>query len=84
MNKSEFISELSKQTGFDLEKCSAINSIVEDIFIVGKKNKEKMIERFKTELNFNDDEANKIYETVMDILGSEIKNKLKHPFKNLD
>ena len=84
MNKSEFVNELSKQTGYSLEKCNEINSIIEDIFIIGKKNKEKMMERFKTELNFKDDEANKLYEIVMNILGTEIKNKLKHPFKSQD
>ena len=43
-----------------------------------------MIERFKSELSFDELEANKIYEIVMDILGTEIKNKLKHPFKSQD
>ena len=69
MNKSEFIKELSKQTGYDEEKCIVINSIVEDTFIIGKKNKDKMIE---------------LYETVISIIGSELKNKLKHPFKSQD
>ena len=84
MNKRKFIEELSKQTGYDEEKCNKINSIIEDIFIIGKKNKEKMVERFKTELNFNDDAANKLYEIVMNILGTEIKYKLRHPFKSQD
>ena len=84
MNKSEFIKELSKQTGYNEEKCIQINSIIEDTFIVGKKNKEKMIEKFKSGLNFDEIEANKLYEIVMNILGSEIKNKLRHPFKNQD
>lgn len=84
MNKSGFIDELSKQTGYDSEKCTVINSIVEDTFIIGKKNKEKMIERFKAELNFNDDEANRVYEIAMNILGSGVINKLKHPFGNQD
>ena len=84
MNKSEFINELSKQTGYDEEKCSLINSIIEDTFIIGKKNKEIMIEKFENGLNFDKNEAEKLYETVMNILGSEIKNKLKHPFKSQD
>ena len=84
MNKSEFLNELSKQTGYDEEKCNLINSIIEDTFIIGKKNKEKMMDRFKTELNFNDDAANKLYEMVMNILGTEIKYKLRHPFKGQD
>ena len=84
MNKNEFIKELSKQTGYDEEKCIQINSIIEDTFIIGKKNKEKMIEKFESGLNLDEIEANKLYETVMNILGTEIKNKIKHPFKNQD
>ena len=80
MNKSEVIKELSKQTGYDEEKCNLINSILEDTFIIGKKNKEKIIEKFEGAFNFDEIEANKLYEIVMNILGTEIKNKLKHPF----
>ena len=29
-------------------------------------------------------ETNKLYETVISIIGSELKNKLKHPFKSQD
>lgn len=81
MNKTEFIKELSNKTGYNEEKCLQINNIIEDTFLIGKKNKEKMINDFKNKLNINEEEANKIYETVMNIISSEIKNKLKHPFK---
>ncbi len=84
MNKSEFIKELSKQTGYDEEKCIVINSIVEDTFIIGKKNKDKMIEKFEEQISLDENEANKLYETVISIIGSELKNKLKHPFKSQD
>ena len=43
MNKSEFIKELSKQTSYNEERCNTINNIVEDTFIIGKKNKEKIM-----------------------------------------
>ena len=84
MNKSEFIKELSKQTGYDEEKCIVINSIVEDTFTIGKKNKDKMIEKFEEQISLDENEANKLYETVISIIGSELKNKLKHPFKSQD
>ena len=84
MNKSEFIKEGSKQTGYDEEKCIVINSIVEDTFIIGKKNKDKMIEKFEEQISLDENEANKLYETVISIIGSELKNKLKHPFKSQD
>ena len=78
MNKSEFIKELSKQTGYDEEKCIVIT------FIIGKKNKDKMIEKFEEQISLDENEANKLYETVISIIGSELKNKLKHPFKSQD
>ena len=84
MNKSEFIKDLSKQTGYDEEKCIVINSIVEDTFIIGKKNKDKMIEKFEEQISLDENEANKLYETIISIIGSELKNKLKHPFKSQD
>lgn len=82
MNKSEFIKELSKQTEYDEERCTLINSIIEDTFIIGKKNKEKMIEKFKVQLDIDENKANNLYKTAMSIIGVEIKDKLKHPFKS--
>ena len=76
MNKSEFIKELSRQTSYSEERCNTINNIVEDTFIIGKRNKEKMIEKFKKQTNLDENEANKLYETVMRIIGNEIKNKI--------
>ena len=81
MNKTDFIKELSNKTGYNEDMCLQINNIIEDTFLIGKKNKEKMINDFKNKLNINEEEANKIYETAMNIISSEIKNKLKHPFK---
>lgn len=81
MNKGEFIKELANKTGYNEEKCLQINNIMEDTFLIGKKNKEKMINDLKNKLNIAEDEANKIYEIAMSIISSEIKNKLKHPFK---
>ena len=82
MNKSAFVKELSKQTGYDDEKCNMINSIIEDTFFIGKKNKEKIIEKFENQLSINQNEANELYDAVMSIIGSGIKDKLKHPFEN--
>lgn len=80
MNKSEFIKEISNRTGFDENKCNEINNIVEETFIIGKNNKEKLIENLKAKLNFSEEEADNIYNIISEILGSEILNKLKHPF----
>ena len=84
MNKKDFIEILKNKLNYDEEKCVKINSIVEDTFLIGKKNKDKMIERFINEIDISNEEANKIYEIVMNILTNNIKDKLKHPFKDLD
>ena len=84
MNKSDFLKELSSKTGYGIEECNLRNSVVEDTMIIGKKNKEKMIERFEKELNLNNNESNKLYEIVMNIISNEIKNKFKRPFKSQD
>ena len=44
MNKSEFIKELSKQTSYNEERCNTINNIVEDTFIIGKKNRKLQVQ----------------------------------------
>ena len=84
MNKKEFINKLKNELDLDLEKCIIINNILEDTFLIGKKNKEIMIDRFVNELNISIDDANNIYEKVMDIIKNAIKNKIKHPFKSND
>ena len=82
MNKSGFIEKLGKETGYSEEKCMVINSIMEDTFIIGKSGKEKLVARFADVLGLNKEEAEKLYETVMGIVGDSLKNKLKHPFKD--
>lgn len=82
MNKENFIKELEKITGLDNGKCTIINSILEDHFLLGKNNKEKIVTDIKIKLNVASEEAEKIYESAMSIIGTGIKDKLKHPFKN--
>lgn len=84
MNKEGFIKELSDITGLDKEKCTIINSVIEDTFLIGKKSKNKMIEGFKEKLNLSDEEAEKIYETAMELITTSMKEKIKHPFKGND
>lgn len=82
MNKEKFIKELEEVTGLDNGKCTIINSILEDHFLLGKNNKEKIVTDIKIKLNVTDEESEKIYEFAMSIIGNGIKDKLKHPFKN--
>lgn len=84
MNKTIFIKELSKQTGYDEEKCTLINNIIENYFILGRKNKEKIIKDLQIKANLNEDDSENVYDISIKIITGEIKNKLKHPFKSQD
>lgn len=84
MNKEKFIEELSKATGLGKDKCIIINDIIESHFIIGKKNKEKIISDITSKLNLETEQAENIYEAAMSIIGSGVKDKIKHPFKSQD
>ncbi len=84
MNKTKFIKKLSEKTGYSIEDCTRINSIIEDNFIISKKSKEKIINDLMIEFNINYEEASRIYEISTEIIVTAIKTKLIHPFKNQD
>lgn len=84
MNKTKYIEKLSKELNCDLKYAGKISDILEDNFLLGKKNKEKIINSFINELNINVDEANKIYNISISIIAKEIKNKIRHPLKKYD
>ena len=84
MNKHGFIEELSKQTKLSKEECIMINDVLEDCGIFGRKSKEKTIKQFMEKLNYSEEKANEIYNTVSSIATTAIKEKLKHPFKGND
>lgn len=82
MNKNGFIKELSKQTGYDEEKCILINNVIENNFIFGRKNKEKIIKDLQVKISLSEDDSENVYDIAIKIITGEIKNKLKHPFKS--
>ena len=82
MNKEKFIKELSKATNLSEEKCTLINSILEDYFIIGKKNKEKIINDLISKLDISEQKANEIYECAVSIITTGIKERITHPFKD--
>ena len=84
MNKMLFLKEIKEKTNLSEEDVLKISDTLDDTFIIGKKNKEKMIESFVSKLGISDAEAEKIYEIIMDIMKNAIKDKLKHPFKSKD
>lgn len=74
--------ELEKVTGLDTNQCTILNNILENHFLLGKNNKEKIINDVMLQLQMTREEAEEIYEKVMSVIGMGIKDKLKHPFKN--
>lgn len=80
MNKKEVIKKLGEVTNLSEEKCIIINDILEEHFIIGKNNKEKIISDISEKLETTKEESENIYESAMSIIGSGIKDKLKHPF----
>lgn len=82
MNREKFIERLSNQADLTKEKAILVNDILENNFFISKRYKDKIISEIVLSLNININEATKIYEITKDIIGSEIKNKLKHPFGN--
>lgn len=84
MNKKGFINTLQKELNYNEDKCIIINDILENTFLLGKDNKDIIINEFISKLSVSEDEANRIYEVVMNILSSEIKNKIRHPFNSTD
>lgn len=82
MNREKFIERLSNQADLTKEKAILVNDILENNFFISKRYKDKIINEIVLSLNININEATKIYEIAKDIIGSEIENKLKHPFGN--
>lgn len=84
MNKELFIEKLESITGLDNAKCVIVNDILENYFIIGKSNKDKIIDEIINQLEMSKEEAENIYEKAMSIIASGVKDKIKHPFKSQD
>lgn len=78
--KEELIAKLEKETGLEHAQAVMFNSILEDHFILGRKNKEKIVADIEAQLKVEADKAETLYETAMSIIGEGIKDKIKHPF----
>lgn len=84
MNKKIFIEELSKKLNYEEEKCIVINDILENNFFISKSAKDKIVNELEEKLNISFEEASNIYEVATSIIKEEVKEKIKHPFKNQD
>ncbi len=84
MNKTGFIKELSEKLGCDEAKGTLINSVIEDHFVAGKNNKEKILADLVEKVGVSQEEADNIYNTAMEIITKSLKDKILHPFKKND
>lgn len=82
MNKANFREKLNKATGYNDEKCKIVNDVIESHFIIGKNNKEKILNDFIDKLNIEKEEAEELYNKCVSILGNEFKSRIRHPFKS--
>lgn len=82
MNNKELINKVNEQLKLSNESLLIFSEIVNDIPIIGKNNKEKMINEFINKLNVDKKTAEYYYETFSSILVSKMKDKIKHPFKS--
>ena len=82
MNKTVFLEKICKETGYDIDKCKIVNDIMESHIIIGKNNREKILNDFVNRLDIDREEASILYNKCVQILGTEFKNKIRHPFKS--
>lgn len=82
MNKEKVLEKLKESTGLSESECSILNNILENHFLIGKNNKEKIITDIIEKLKVSEEKANELYNNSMTIIGNELKEKIKHPFKN--
>ena len=80
MRKHQFIERLSQQANITLEEATKVNDIIEAHSLVGKKSKEAATEEIASALNVDMTRADEISNTAYDIIGSELVDKIKHPF----
>lgn len=84
INKSEFLNLIQSKTRLSKDECLIVNDILEMNFLIGNKNKQKIIDQLIDKLNINKDKAEEIYNISNNIISLSIKEKLKHPFKSQD
>ena len=84
MSKTGFLKELQEKTNLSEKDTIVVSSILDDYFVFGKKNKEKIVNAIKEKLDLTDERADEIYNIAMSIISINIKDKIKHPFKSQD
>lgn len=76
MDKEKYINELAIKLNLDKKYARKVADLLEDNFIIGKKNKEKTIKHLVEELNITEEEADNIYNVSSSIIVGEIKKEI--------
>ena len=67
-NREHVKNKLIEKTDLPSEKCEIICDILDNHFIVGRNNKEKIKNNFIEDLKLNEIEADKLYNICMEII----------------
>ena len=81
MNKKDVLEKLKSELSLDEETIKKIESVFEKNFLVGKNNKEKILDDLMKKVNIDRKTADKIYNKFMDVIGNGIKDKIIGIFK---
>lgn len=84
MNKTMFLKELQEKTNLSEKDTLVVSEVLDEYFVFGKKNKDKIVSAIKEKLNITDTQADEIYNIAMSIITSNVKEKLRHPFRSQD
>ncbi len=69
---NNILDKLKEKTSYSKEQCNILKNILEKHKIVGRKNKDKIIQDFMQELQIDRNEADELYNNCMEIRLKEI------------
>lgn len=75
MNNEKFTKFLVEKTGKSLEECNQIFEVIKNMSVIGRKNKDKMIQELMVKLKINEREANEMYNITSEFTLKNIFNK---------
>ena len=81
MNNKQIMEKVNDTLRLDDKSLLIFSNIVNDIPIVGKSNREKIIKEFIEQLNVDEITAEHYYDVFSEVITTAIKDKLKHPFR---
>lgn len=73
MNQKEFLNVLQEKTSMSKENCIIVNDILENHFIIGRKNKKKIINDLMQRLNIDELKSEEIYNISMEFILTSFK-----------